>query len=117
MNATTTANRNTKSMTYITSHTKRSNRGLLYRRMRAIALLVIIMVIAGIGISEAYEPTKTIQLSVGNGDTLWQIASEVNSEYYQDKKDPRELVYEISSYNNLSSAMIYPGQELTIPLE
>lgn len=108
---------NKKSSTYITSREKRAQKGITYRRIRTVVLLVILMVVAGIGISEAYEPTKTIQMTVGNGDTLWQIASNVNAEYYQDRKDPRELVYEISSYNQLDSAMIYPGQELEIPLE
>ncbi len=46
------------------------------------------------------------------GDTLWNIASSHNT----NGTDIRELIYEISSINELSGEFIVPGQTLMIPI-
>ncbi len=54
--------------------------------------------------------TETIVVQAN--DTLWDIAEEFGSE-----KDPRNMVNEIMALNGLQNSMIYPGQELIIPME
>jgi hypothetical protein len=45
------------------------------------------------------------------GDTLWTIAAQLAPE-----EDPRDLVHEIMTLNQLTSAALTPGQEIAIPL-
>lgn len=46
------------------------------------------------------------------GDTLWSIASE----FTDDSQDIRYTIYQIEKASNLKSAMLYPGQELVVPV-
>lgn len=55
---------------------------------------------------------KSITVTVGCGDTLWNIAKK----YCSKKKDIRAAVYEIQKLNGLSGAQIESGQTLIIPL-
>ena len=55
---------------------------------------------------------RSYSITVVSGDTLWDIASSINS-----KKDTREVVYDIYKLNNMTStARIYPGQVLQLPV-
>jgi len=55
------------------------------------------------------------QITVGSGETLWQIALLVrNSTGF--KGDLRDLVDEIISLNGLTSSAILSGSHLTIPV-
>lgn len=45
------------------------------------------------------------------GDTLWSIASKVNS-----GRDIREVIYDIQNINGIKSASIKPGDKIYIPL-
>jgi LysM repeat protein len=56
---------------------------------------------------------KYDKVTVCSGDTIWSIASE----YIDESQDVRQLVYDIRELNNLTSAIIMPGQELLIPCE
>lgn len=47
---------------------------------------------------------------VKNGDTLWQLAENLNS-----NKDPRYLIDKIIDINNLKNNTIYVGQKLILP--
>ena len=44
------------------------------------------------------------------GDTLWTIAESVAPE-----SDPRDVIHEIMTLNQLSTAALTPGQEIAIP--
>lgn len=57
------------------------------------------------------------KLCVTSGDTLWNIAEELqsNNEYYKDK-DIRYIISDIKSINNLESSNLYIGQELNVPV-
>jgi hypothetical protein len=51
-------------------------------------------------------------VSVAPGQSLWQLAEDVAPQ-----ADPREVVADIVSLNNLSSGDVQPGQRLAIPAE
>ncbi|TDT61533.1 cell division suppressor protein YneA [Fonticella tunisiensis] len=85
--------------------------------MSKIIILIILSIMFALpfaihvkGISNKKESIKVV---VYPGDTLWSIAAEKNSGY----RDVRQLIYEIRKINNLKSPVIYPGQELEIPIK
>jgi LysM repeat protein len=53
-------------------------------------------------------PVRSIQVHAG--DTLWAIAQDLRP-----GKDRRETVYELMTFNHLSSPEIVPGQTLHFP--
>ena len=57
----------------------------------------------------APEPTRTVV--VGEGDTLWAIASEVAED-----GDIREVVHEIEQLNSLPGPVLEVGQEIAVPV-
>jgi hypothetical protein len=57
------------------------------------------------------SPDAHEYVTVLAGDTLWTIAEELSPE-----DDPRDLVHEIMTLNQLTSAALTPGQEIAIPL-
>lgn len=75
----------------------------------AIIIFLIIILINEIANKPKYTETyKTIYIS--EDETLWSIAEE----YKKPNQDIREYIYEIKKLNNMESAAIYEGQELTI---
>ncbi len=73
-----------------------------------ILVSIIILVNTIINKTEYAEKYKTIYIS--EDETLWSIAEE----YKKTNQDIREYIYEIKKLNNMESAAIYEGQELTI---
>jgi LysM repeat protein len=53
-----------------------------------------------------------IEYIVSPGDTQWSIAAE-NNIY----SDIREMIFEIRKINNNSDCLIYPGEEIKIPIK
>ncbi|ROQ38169.1 LysM domain-containing protein [Frondihabitans sp. PhB188] len=49
-------------------------------------------------------------VTVAAGETLWQVAEDVAP-----TADPRDVISDIVSLNNLSSTQVMPGQSLAIP--
>lgn len=60
------------------------------------------------GASEAGEPVAVV---VGAGDTLWGIAQEIAPD-----RDPRSVVQQIRSLNDLGTRAIVPGQSILVPV-
>ncbi len=56
-------------------------------------------------------PVPTSTVVVGEGDTLWKIASGL-----ADPGETRSMVRRIVELNSLSSVTIHSGQELAVPL-
>lgn len=52
---------------------------------------------------------------VESGDTLWSIASDLQSEDYYKNKDVRYIIQDLKSINNLKSSNLSINQELKIP--
>ena len=49
-------------------------------------------------------------VTVSAGDTLWTIAQEVAPGH-----DPRDVVYELKTLNNLAGGLLTPGQQISVP--
>jgi hypothetical protein len=56
--------------------------------------------------------TSFTYVSIAPGESLWQLAEQVAPQ-----ADPREVVADILSLNNLSSGDVQPGQQLAIPAQ
>jgi len=95
------------------------------RRGRAVLTLLVAIPLAiaaavtGIGALGAAAGTPgagsgaTFQyVTVESGESLWQVAEAVAP-----KADPRDVVADIVSLNNLSSGEVQPGQRLAIPAQ
>lgn len=67
--------------------------------------------------SLADQPPQVMHVQVEKGDTLWEIAQELNQTVFQHKHDLRYLIYVIEEANGLKSAVIHPGQTLVVPLD
>ncbi|WP_312181512.1 LysM peptidoglycan-binding domain-containing protein [Arthrobacter sp.] len=57
------------------------------------------------------ELTRTQQVSISSGDSLWSLATE-----YAPERDPREVVADIMELNNLADAVVPAGAQLYIPV-
>lgn len=53
-----------------------------------------------------------IIVTVRDGDTLWNIAKT-----HKPHEDIRKSIYKIEHLNNIDKSIIYPGQQLKIPIE
>lgn len=106
----------------VTGGTERAPRLRLTARGRAVfttlaaAPLVAIALFIGLGGGDAVasqQPGATFEyVSVAPGQSLWQLAQQVAPQ-----SDPREVVADIVSLNQLGTADVQPGQELAIPMQ
>jgi hypothetical protein len=79
--------------------------------------VVAVAIFLGIGAGGAQATldsgsTTFEYVSVAPGQSLWQLAEQVAPQ-----ADPREVVADILSLNNLNSGDVQPGQELAIPAQ
>lgn len=110
-------------MTTITFTSAPAPRLRLTSRGRAVfgTLIVIPLVVVALflgfpsgGAAATNNPaTCTFEyVSIEPGQSLWQLAEQVAPQ-----ADPREVIADILSLNNLSSGDVQPGQELAIPAQ
>lgn len=95
---------------------------LLVFGMPALALLTAFVVgmffLAGALVNQAQASSAEVpgvnaeEVQVGAGDTLWDMASEVDSD-----QEIRELISQIAEVNGLESSELEPGQTLFVPVE
>jgi len=79
-----------------------------------ISIVVLILIIYSNIYTYADETKANYKtIIVKEGDTLWGIAQRFNNK----NEDVRKVVYIIKKFNGLNDAVIYPGQELKIPVE
>ncbi|MCQ1987990.1 LysM peptidoglycan-binding domain-containing protein [Arthrobacter sp. zg-Y844] len=57
------------------------------------------------------EQTRTIQVGVSAGDSLWSLATE-----FAPDRDPRTVVADIVELNNLADATVPAGSQIYIPV-
>lgn len=84
-------------------------KSILY--MAVIFIIFSLTTILLIG-SNVNNTDKYRLVTVKKGDNLWNIAKK----HVDDGSDIRRFVWQIKRENKLSSSLIYPGQELKIPL-
>ena len=58
------------------------------------------------------DVTRTLQVSVSPGDSLWGLAEE-----FAPERDPRDVVADIIELNNLDDARVPAGVQLFIPVQ
>lgn len=91
-----------------------TRRGRIVFTTLAAAPLVVIALILGLngGVATATNTTGSPVgvVTVGAGESLWSIASEVSPQ-----SDPREFIAEVLEFNELTSTDVFPGQQLAIP--
>ena len=83
--------------------------GLVATPLVVLALAFGINAGGAIGTSSSTPLTK---ITVVGGETLWSVAKQIAP-----TSDPRDVVADIMSVNNLDTADIYPGERLSIPAQ
>lgn len=93
----------------------------LTRRGRLVVFALALAVVLGIGVALAAgsmaspEPgssAPTSVVTVGTGETLWDIAAEIAPD-----GDVRDMIGRIEQLNDLDSTMLTAGQQLQVPAE
>lgn len=92
----------------------------LTRRGRVVAVLLLLGILLAMLIAfgshsaatgDAGVPVQTRTIEVGEGDTLWGIASDVAK-----PGEVREMVKQIGELNALSGSALSVGQEIAVPV-
>ncbi len=92
----------------------------LTRRGRVVAVLLLLGLLLAVltvygshsaATGEAGTPVPTRTVEVGEGDTLWGIASDV-----AEPGQVRDMVHQIQELNALSGASLQVGQEIAVPV-
>lgn len=93
----------------------------LTRRGRIVAVLLLLGLLLAVltvfgshsaATGDAGVPVQTRTVEVGEGDTLWGIASEVAK-----PGEVREMVHQIEELNALSGSALSVGQEIAVPVD
>lgn len=91
------------------------------RIVRAVALLIVLAAIVtaalfGAGVTDALAARsggpQTVSVTVQPGDTLWEYAQE----YAPEGTDVRDWVIEVQRFNELPSAEVTAGSQISIPV-
>jgi nucleoid-associated protein YgaU len=87
--------------------------------LKVIATILIIVAIGFVAFAsftpagDAKSPAGPPKIyRVHAGDTLWDI---VLAHHEYDKKDPREVIWEIEKLNGMRDSVIQPGQRILLP--
>ena len=91
-----------------------TRRGQFVAVLLLLGLLLAVLTVYGshsAATGEAGAPVATRTVEVGEGDTLWGIASEV-----AEPGQVRDMVHRIQELNALSGAGLQVGQEIAVPV-
>jgi LysM repeat protein len=97
------------------SHLRLTQRGRRVITALISAPLVVIALVAVLngGMATATDSSAPVQyVSVESGQSLWQLAEQVAP-----AADPRDVIDAFVRFNELTSADIYPGQQLAVPTQ
>ena len=95
------------------SHVRLTRRGrvVVFVFSLFLAFAIGILIAAGsVATEEPGTPEPTRVMTVGTGDTLWGIATELAGD-----GDIREMMRRIERLNALESGMLFAGQRLVVP--
>ena len=98
-----------------TPHLRLTQRGRRVITVLVAAPLVVLALAAALngGMATATDSSAPTQyVSVEEGQSLWQLAASIAP-----GADPRDVIAEIVSINQLDSAQIFPGQQLALPAQ
>ena len=98
-----------------TSHVRLTRRGRVVAVLLFLGLLLAVLTVYGshsAATGEAGAPVPTRTIEVGEGDTLWGIASEA-----AEPGQVRDMVHRIQELNALSSSGLRVGQEIAVPVD
>ncbi|MEJ6950552.1 cell division suppressor protein YneA [Natronospora cellulosivora (SeqCode)] len=94
---------------YVKAGRKKSIRGLCLK-----ILLILLILSTSIFFAVNSQSSELIQyeeVTVQEGDTLWSIANNYNT----NNQDTRRIISQIKSFNNLDGVILQPGQIIKIP--
>jgi LysM repeat protein len=97
------------------SHLRMTARGRAVLLTVVATPLVVAALALGINAGSAVGTSSSTPLSkvtVVSGETLWGVAEQVAP-----RSDPRDVIADIMSVNQLTSANIEPGEQLLIPVQ
>lgn len=77
----------------------------------AIVMSMFVMGTTGANAAAQSGAADHVYISIQAGETLWQIAEELDP-----NADPRDLIAEIVSLNDLPSSTLEAGQRIALPL-
>ncbi len=94
------------------------NKNRFVMSMMFITLLVFTLFSTALGTLTASgsDYNQFVTIEVASGDTVWDIASTVNTDYLEQKEDIRLIAFAIAQENKLDNYFIYPGQALVVPI-
>lgn len=78
------------------------------------SLLITVTLTAQASPKTAADLERYVTVTVSPGDTLWEIAENVNERYYQNQLDPRKIVNHMTELNDIHSVVIHEGQHLKV---
>ena len=92
----------------------------LKKFIRSIVFILLVIFILSLIFAKGSLSHKKVEykkIYISNGDTLWSIASELqsNNSYYKNK-DIRYIIDDVKKLNNLESSNLIVGQQLMIPV-
>jgi LysM repeat protein len=97
-----------------TTPVRLTRRGQIAAVLVLLGLLLAVLTVYGshsAATGEAGTPVPTRTVEVGQGDTLWAIASETAAPGHV-----REMVHQIQELNALPSSALQVGQEIAVPV-
>jgi hypothetical protein len=91
--------------------TRRGRVVVLALALLAVLAIGFVLASGAVGTGEAGTPEPTRVVTVGSGDTLWELAADL-----ADDGDVRAMVARIEKLNALESGMLTAGQRLVVPI-
>lgn len=96
---------------------KREKRRLLRRKNRMVCLIIFLVCLIAYQCLkpskiEACTPNKFVTVIVYEGDSLWKIAEQFNS----DDMDIRNYINLIQQHNEIESSVLQPGDIIEVPV-
>lgn len=87
--------------------------------IRSIFLVLAIIAVLSLLLSKAtlsHKETTYRTICIETGDTLWNIAKDLQKDNYYKNKDIRFIINDLIKINNLNSKILYENQKINVPV-
>jgi len=91
---------------------KSGGRFTLFVVFTMIFIVMVLNMILGLNSASSLTQQEYIEITIQDGDTLWNIARE----YMPDNKDVRRAVHTLCNINQISAHELKAGQILIVPI-